>query len=180
MEHVLMVYAFVLVYILLFVVVRKNLTVSYDNKLVKVQGILMILSIFLVVWSNIVYSNQLYFKLHLQQEATQSMMSKIIYEIEHMDGYEHGVTPVAFVGCLNNSDYVLNPEYFSEISIMGVAKSPLTYESTAVSYMKYYLNSDVRIVNVQANSKEIRTLPNYPHKGSIAYVDEVIVVKLSE
>ena len=137
-------------------------------------------AISLVIWNNAVYSNQIYYKLHLQQEASQSMITKILYEIEHLEGYEYGTTPVAFVGRFTGSDYFASPEYFNEVIVYGTAQTPFTYPNTVKSYLKYYLNNKMNVIDVNSEDEIIKQMPCYPERGSIALIDGVVVVKISE
>ena len=180
MEHMLMIYAFILLYVLAFVVVRANIVILPEKKIAKSYGYILLIPILLLVWNNLVFSNQIYYKVHLQQESVQSTMTKILYEIEHMESYEYGATPVAFVGNLNNSDYVMNPEYFSDLSVIGVGISPISYSGVEASYLKYYLNNKINVVNISPSVDEVAKMPNYPAKGSICEIDGVIVVKFSD
>lgn len=178
MEHTLMIYAFILFYVLAIVVVKQNATILPKKNELNIYGCMVAIPILLTVWNSFIFSNQIYYKLQLQQEAVQSTMTRILYEIEHMDGYEYGVTPVAFVGYLNASENVLYPSYFNEIEVLGVGKSPIRYDGNDLSYMKFYLNNKINIINIVV-TEEIIQMPCYPSRGSITEIDGVIVVKLS-
>lgn len=179
MEHELMVYSFLFVYVFAIVVIKKNMGLASKNRFEKWYVAILLLPLMVVIWNNVVFSNQLYYKVHLQQEATQSVMTKILYEIEHMDEYEYGVTPVVFIGNLNKSDYIRRPEYFNEIEVIGTGASPLSYAGVEASYAKYFLNNKVNVLNVALDNPEVEAMPTYPSRGSIIYLNEMIVVKLS-
>ena len=38
----------------------------------------------------------------------------------------------------------------------------------------------MNLTRVDSDTKEIRQMPTYPNKGSIGYVDDVLIVKISE
>ncbi len=182
MQHSLMIYGFYLVYIL-GIKTAEITTDNLGNKgNLKKYAIYVIMSTALltVSWSNIVYSNQVYLKKNLQEKATHSMMTRIVYEIESTEGYESGVTPVAFLGSFEASDYVPNMEAFKDLLPYGMGKSSITYIGIEYSYLTYVLNTNMNLTRVSNEDPIIQEMPVYPAKGSIQMVDGVVVVKISE
>lgn len=183
MEHTLMVYAFGLVYVLGIKVVdflmgETEKGIAWKKSFL--PGLLMMMVIMLVSWSNIVYSNQVYLKKDLQEKATHSMMTRIVYEIESLEGYEAGITPVAFLGSFEASDYVPNLEPFHELTPYGMGKSMITYTGTEYAYLTYMLNTNMNLTRVSNEAPEIQAMPVYPAKGSVEMIDGVVVVKISQ
>lgn len=181
MEHSLMIYAFCLVYVLGVRVAEATLMPGkckgWSRYLIYAT---MLLMLFVVSWSNIIYSNQVYMKKDLQEKATHSMMTRIVYEIESTEGYESGVTPVAFLGSFEATDYVPNLEPFKDLLPYGMGKSVLTYTGTEYSYLTYILNTNMNLTRVGNEAPVIQQMPTYPTKGSVQMVDGVVVVKISE
>lgn len=183
MEHTLMVYAFGLVYVLGMKVMDALMGKRAESAAWKksfLPGLIMLVALLLVSWSNVVYSNQVYLKKDLQEKATHSMMTRIVYEIESVEGYEAGVTPVAFLGSFEASDYVPNPEPFRDLMPYGMGKSMITYTGTEYAYLTYMLNTNMNLTRVSNEAPEIQAMPVYPTKGSIAMIDGVVVVKISQ
>lgn len=182
MEHTLMIYAFCLVYIFgIRAVEDENLyKKERKNRMKQIIYIAMLIMVMLVSWSNIVYANQIYIKKELQEKATHSMMTRIVYEIESIEGYVAGETPVAFLGSFESTDYVPNMEAFKDIVPYGMGKSSITYIGTEYAYLTYVLNVSMNLTRVSNEDPEIQQMPVYPARGSIAMIDGVIVVKISE
>ena len=184
MEHPLMIYAFSLVYIAGIKVVEKYLPQRIDIVKRKakccVPWMMVISALVVVSWSNIVYFNQVYMKKSLQESAAQSLMSRIVHDIESMDGYVAGETPVAFWGSFERTDYTIHIENFENIMPYGVGKTSLIYENTEYAYLKYMMNVNMNLTRDYSDVGTIMNMPTYPNEGSVAYVVGIIVVKISE
>lgn len=178
MEHTLMMYAFGLVYILGIKTTECGFGVKMDKRCIPYVAALMM--VLIVSWSNIVYSNQIYLKKDLQDKATHSMMTRIVYEIESTEGYVSGETPVAFCGSFENTDYVPNMEAFKDIVPYGTGKSALTYVGTDYAYLTYILNTNMNLTRIESENQTVKQMPCYPAEGSVAFVDGVLVVKISD
>ena len=184
MEHSLMIYAFCLVYIAGIKAVERYAPekerVMERNLKCCLSWISVMLALVVVCWSNIVYFNQVYMKKSLQDSAAQSLMSRIVHDIESMDGYVAGETPVAFWGGFERTDYTKHIENFEDLLPYGMGKTALLYESTEYAYLKYMMNVNMNLTRIAGDNETAIQMPTYPNKGSVAYVDGVIVVKISE
>ncbi len=176
MEHILMMYAVVFVYVLALKLGESIMSVA---KILSPWSITLVM-LFVIVWSNIVYSNQVYVKKDLQDKAAQSLMNRIVYEIEHMPGYVAGETPVAFWGNFTDSDYIQDVEAFEDIVPYGMGKTALQYAGTEYVYMQYILNVNMNLTRLEGTEEYVAEMPIYPAEGSVAYNDGVVVVKISE
>lgn len=182
-EHSLMIYAFYFVYIMAVKLAECGLphpggTRNARNASAPRTAILA--SVAVLSWANIVYSNQVYLKVELQESAAHSMMTRIVYKIESMEEYIPGVTPVAFAGNFDSSPNLLNAESFSGLLPYGVGKSVMTYPGTDGAFLSYVLNVNMNLAQVSSEDEAIRQMPVYPAEGSIAFVDGILVVKVSE
>jgi len=180
MVHTLMIYAFGLVYIL-----AVKVTDGSQDKLIPItkqqipqMGIALL--VIILSWSNIVYSNQVYLKKDLQNEAMHSLMTRIVYEIESTEGYVAGVTPVAISGTFENTPALGEMSAFQDLLPYGMGNTPLTYIGTDYAYLTYILNVNMNLTRVSNELKEVQEMPIYPADGSVAFVDGVLVVKVSE
>lgn len=180
MVHTLMIYAFGLVYILAVKVTdfSEEGVVSFTKKHIPWLGIAFL--IITICWSNIVYSNQVYLKKDLQNEAMQSLMTRIVYEIESFDGYEAGVTPVAISGTFEQTPALGEMSAFQDILPYGMGNTPLTYIGTDYAYLTHILNVNMNLTRISNEHEMVREMPVYPAEGSVAYVDGILVVKVSE
>ena len=182
-DHSLMIYAFYFVYIAAIKLVENYLSNSESTQRTKSEAALrmaMLASVAIISWSNIVYSNQVYLKVELQESAAHSTMTRIVYKIESMEEYIPGITPVAFAGNFDSSPNLLNGEPFNEILLYGVGKSVMTYPGTDGAYLSYILNVNINLTQVSSEDEAIRQMPVYPAEGSIAFVNGILVVKISE
>ena len=184
MEHSLMIYAFYLVYIAGIKAVERFIpekTDGHERKLKRgIPWMAVMLTIVVVFWSNTVYFNQVYMKKSLQESAAQSLMSRIVHDIESMEGYVAGETPVAFWGSFERTDYTKHMENFEDIMPYGMGKTALVYEGTEYAYLKYMMNVNMNLVRYYGDNEITMQMPTYPNEGSVAYVNDVIVVKISE
>ncbi|WP_180995342.1 glucosyltransferase domain-containing protein [Raoultibacter timonensis] len=144
--------------------------------------------------SNIIYANQIYVKKDLEATATLSIMTRIMGRVESIEGYDPGVTPVAFVGCLENSEaYSQSLKDFppdsegSQLKGTGLTEGAysVTYPSTYRMYLGTVLNEPINLID-DAESAEIakkpsvEAMPAFPAIASCQMVDGVVVVKLSD
>lgn len=183
MEHPLMIYAFYFVYILAIKLTEDSSADSAGAQSKGSAGVprtAVLVSVMILSWSNIVYANQVYLKVELQESAAQSIMTRIVYKIESMEDYIPGVTPVAFAGNFENSPILLDVAPFHDIWLYGVGKSVMTYPGTDGAFLSYVLNVNINFTQVSSEDEAVRQMPVYPAEGSVAFVDGILVIKISE
>lgn len=171
-DHILTLYALVLLYV--FVI---GLAEEKNRIWIRVA---VCLSVFCMIWTNVVYANQIYLKRELQDRAITSFMTRIVVDMEKMEGYEPGITPVAFSGPFGSSPYLQEMEGLEDLLPYGMTKTPLTYTGTEEAFMKYELAVPINYTRVSWDDPEVVRMPTYPNEGSIAYVGEVLVIKISD
>ncbi|MBQ7679264.1 MAG: glucosyltransferase domain-containing protein [Butyrivibrio sp.] len=169
MEHSLMLYAFILLYV---AAIRglEGLKVRW------VSGFLLIP----VLWSQIIYANQFYLKLDLYDHAAASMLTRIAVTAEQMPRYKPGQTPVAFAGIFESSPHLARLSFYDEINPLGVGKSLMPYGGTPEHYLTQVLNVPMCFTDVDAEDPAVAAMPCFPEQGSVAWVGDTLVVKLSE
>lgn len=177
MEHELMYYSLCLVYIAIAYVIEN--TVLKDSKYSLLNVIYLICCI-CIIWSNVVFANQLYLKKSLQDKATTSLMTRIVDDIESSKDYEPGVTAVAFIGNIEDSPYLTQLHGFEEISVISTGITTTSYKTAFNSFIRYELNVPMNIIAVDESNSVYKTMPCYPVRGSVEYIDGCLVVKLSE
>ncbi len=172
--HHLMVYSICMPLILLIVLL--------DHKSNKILSQIGIVVVFITIYSNIIYANQVYLKKDLDYNSTQELFSRMVSDIEEIDGYIPKVTPVIFVGHLDfNPNYEYN-KLFSDLNEMGLtSKQSITYHYTFQQFNDYIVNSPLVIIPTMEynENKNIVEMPLYPNKGSIELIDDKVFVKLS-
>lgn len=177
MEHTLMIYSFLGVYVLL---IRLLFDKERDVKKTRGTCLAGVVCLALICWVNGVFSNQVYLKKGLQEEATKSLMTRLVGEVEAYEGYRTGVTPVAFAGTFTEAPAVKEPDGLDDIVLYGMSNTPLFYHGTETAFLKYYLHSGMNLTQVDAQAEEIRQMPVYPAEGAIGYVGDTLVIKISD
>ena len=177
MEHTLMIFSFLTVY---FLAIRLLLEPAEKNKWLMGIKYACIAGLALVCWVNMIFSNQIYLKRKLQEEASLSLLTRIVNDVENFEGYLPGRTQVALSGKMALSTEISDPAGFEDLTLYGVSNTPLFYAGTIDAYFKYYLNSAIVLTEVDPYSEEVRNMPSYPAQGSIAFVGDVLVVKIAE
>lgn len=183
MVHTLMIYAFCLVYVLAIKAAESCIPDAAEALTIRrssIPWIAVLASILIVSWSNIVYSNQVYLKKDLQNEAIHSLMTRIVYEIESADGYVAGITPVAISGTFEKTPVLSHTDAFKDILPYGMGNTSLTYQGTDYAYLTHILNVNMNLTRISDENETVRQMPLYPTEGSVAYVDGILVVKISD
>lgn len=191
MEHSLMIYSFNMIYVWSLVVIdgfiSGRITGAEEKdgnrfrKIFRIFSIVGTILLTIIVWNNVVFSNQVYYKLDLQQRATLSMVTRLADDIEKQPGYEQGVTQVALVGTFSNSEYIKENDAFARLDILGTDNTSLSYGGLERQYFEYVLNRNVNWVDPDSSIIDSsKDMPVWPQNGSINYDNEVMVVKISE
>lgn len=141
--------------------------------------------LFVILYGNVQTANALYLKKDLEQDAYLALMNRIVYRMETVEGYEPGETPVVFVG----THQLLNeaiPGFEEYRHITGMDSSLVAnteedyrlraYFQTVMNYPANIPGSDV--FRRMAADPRVTDMPAYPGEGSIAMIDDVLVVKL--
>lgn len=133
-----------------------------------------------IIWSNAVYANQTYYKKSLQEQSAISMMTRIVNDIEHRDGYVPGATPVAFIGSFENSPYTMELSGFTDITPYGMGHTALTYFGTDYAMLKYVINVNMNLTRIDELDEEMHSMPCYPANGSVDFIGDVLIIKISD
>ncbi len=172
--HHLMVYSICMPLVLLIIVISKE-----NNKILQGIGIFVI---FAVIYTNIIYSNQLYLKKDIEYNATHELYSRIVSDIEEIEGYIPNQTPVVFAGHFDYNDNYQYLDLFSHINEMGtMGKQSITYKYTYQQWNDFLVNSPLNIIidDDLIITEEVVEMPLYPYQGSIKIVNDTVVVKIS-
>ena len=116
----------------------------------------------------------------MEDRAAVSIATRIIDDIEDVEGYEPGVTPVRFAGALDRSDYMEPVIYLKDVTVNGNYNTPFTYERSLPFYLKHYLDVKINVYDAPVSSDVLANMPSYPNEGSIQFVDDILVIKISE
>lgn len=150
--------------------------------------------------SNIIYANQIYLKKDLEYQATFSTLTRLEAELENLEGYIPGTTPVIVLGALSDNEILAKPrEGFPPAAsqMLGQPKageltdyavglwSPISiYASHQLrQYFEYVLGCPIKIVSngkgVAISDDEAADVPIFPLDGSVTMRDGTAVVRLS-
>lgn len=173
MEHLLMIYSFVFLLILWALVIYKG-----QKKALPVIVLCLLLG--LTIWSDYIYSNQVYLKKQLNENISNATMNRIVLDIEHYPDYKPGETPVAFVGTFEKSDYIIPIEGLESLRPYSLGKTSMNYNATIYSLIRFNMSVNMKYSWTDPSNPYLKTMPSYPQKGYIDMVDDVLVVKISE
>ncbi len=176
--HYLMTFPGELVYLLPILAAEPEARRRFGRTLRRLTAVLLCL----IVWQHIVFANQAYMKKELEKNSTLVLASQVIGRIEGLEGYEPGVTPVAFAGRLDENRYLdQESETFRDIS----GWTGLFHQRSATynlgRYLTDYLNCPLNWDQETDYSamEEVRAMPEFPASGSVAMIGGTAVVKLS-
>lgn len=146
----------------------------------------------IIIFNNIQVGNTLGVVRKLGYDATYSLMTQIISKVEALPDYTEGETPVALIG--GRDRLAISKDTFSSIEnydlvskITGIhnAGTAITYNDSFVAFFKTIMLRKGKFISTLdatelGKTEKIKDMPVYPKKGSIALVDGVAVIKLSQ
>lgn len=180
--HDLMTYSFWMVFVIVMIIVFKT-----DVIILKQIGCIII---GIMLCSNIIIANTAYLKKDLEERATFSTMTRVVSKVENMEGFDLEKSKVAFIGTIDSLDSVNEFDrvkvitgIYSDYSIPG--DSSKYYYNAYKAYFNYILQYPVVFCDDETHAElkancEVEKMPVFPSDGSIAYVNDVLVVKLGE
>lgn len=153
---------------------------KYANRLV-------CLCLGILLFGNIQTANMIYVEKELRYDATLSIMTHVMQDIEKQADYAPGATQVVIVGNLSKTLLPL-PGDKDIGGISGAIDPPISYDYTYQNFFSYVLQKEVNVINHKdlaaseemANNAYVKQMPCYPVAGYVAEVQGVLVVKLSE
>ena len=180
--HDLMIYAFWFTYILILLFVLEYIEIKPSKIVVRIT--LFLLSCVLVI--NIQIANACYAKKSFDEEATLSVMTRVVERIETLDGYEPGVTPVMFIG--TPSDYLKEFYEFEELHhINGTTTAVTSYQEAIINYINIVLKVNMNIVKIYyvfendlINENEIEKINVFPNEDCIQMINGIVVVNFGQ
>ena len=186
--HDLMKYAFWLAYLLPLLLAFRAAEAGKTGRAARALAVLLTA---LVLWSNVQTANALYVKKDLEQQATLSLMTRVLSAMEQSEDYVPGETPVAFVGVSEQiGPSIYGFDAYGRItgaesaSAVPSAHAEYYYNGYA-AYFRYVLNNpavfcDHERWNALQKAPAVAALPCYPDPGCMQLMDGVLVVKLGE
>lgn len=147
--------------------------------------------LFLIIIAHaIIFSNQIYLKKNLEEQATLSVMTRVLDRIETTEGYIPGETMVVPVGDLNKSSIQQSGDWgkeWSDVPRSADTRSHFTvsFYGSFINYFRFYLGYPIKIgsqviSSEYASRQEVIDMPSFPRAGCCKMVDDVLVLKLSD
>ena len=194
MQHVLMVYAFQLYYVFVVVLHERKAHAAPGEAQkqeaekqetgkrlrARVFAALPGCFAFVILWPQVIYANQIYLKKTLQEEAAQTLIVRVIEEIEGMEGYVPGETAVFFAGSLERNPYIADNDLLTDEMPWGTMRTAFTYGGMEAKWLAAFEHMRLRTADALPDGEQADDMPCFPVKGSIRYAGEVLVVRLSE
>ena len=139
-----------------------------------------------LLFGNVRFSNGLYLKKDLEHDAYMAVVNRIVYRMEDFDGYVPGETPVAIVGLPQQmADIVPGFETYRDPNGMWMSDVLCFPEPDRWAYyFKYTMMNPIKLAggdiwHSMPDNPQVAQMPVYPAEGSLALIDDVLVVKLS-
>lgn len=178
--HDLMVYALWLLYLLPVLLWKMSARETTADR--RVHCLVLSLLSFLI-FEDIQTDNAVYVKKRVEAEATLSLMTGIMAQVEGTEGYVPGETPITFVGDVSE----IIQEVPGTDRIKGISgcnkSSAITYKGTYQAYFDNVMLREIKVVwenELENLSKEkINQMPDYPQEGYVENMNGVVVVKLN-
>ena len=146
---------------------------------VAVLGAGLILLQSLIAYEQVRITNRAYFAMDITYENVYAYYLKLSTKIELTEGWTKD-TPVAFLGTATMDNYVPDTG-ITGVLVGDAALNIYSYDRIFSYYMgtSYSYVAAEKKTELSAN-EIVRAMPCYPNSGSIAMVDGIMVVKLSE
>ncbi|MFI3212524.1 MAG: glucosyltransferase domain-containing protein [Eubacteriales bacterium] len=197
-HSMLMLYAYVMVYILVIGLLEccinhwqvKRWCKQWKVSVAKTTVLVTVLVMFLSCYSNYLISNTSYLRMDLAYERVSSYYNRIIASVESQEGFENG-DRIAIYGEFH---YATNPSPIEATiegteglrDLSGVAfENGLLTSGVRNSFIETYLGIDMGEISLEEQeeimeSKEYQEMEIYPTEGAIQKIGDVWVVKVCE
>ncbi len=144
-----------------------------------------VIAIAVIGFNNLVYANGAYAYKKLVYDNTLLHAQKIWEDVNSIEGYVEGETPVVFAGDFTQSKVgykgELNEKY--QDVLLGGFDTAITYEDSAHHYFNALIGRDMIFDHYDpedASASYIKSMPSYPSAGYCELIDGKVVVKISD
>lgn len=174
--HSLALYPFSSVYVLMMVIFEKYLLPQQRCRKLLVTGAMTV-----IIFSNILFANQLYFQTWLQFESMRDFYTTMIATVTQTEGFDESVK-IAVVGDAPamRRDF---EQYFELSGFQHPSNSIIHTEhvegfiNNCVGYDLPYASTDE--IAMLSENEQVQAMAVYPYYGSVKRIDDFIVVKFS-
>lgn len=185
MEHGLMIYSLFIPYIFCLALYEHN-NIKLKSNIELSYYFINIITVFILIFNGIIYSNQVYMKKHVEYNYTYATLNRVIYTLEQMDEYVPSTSKIMFIGSLEKSSISIKKNYFDYSAVGLNGTFAVTYLDTYSSFINNIIGYPMNIVTDEmtiksfSNRQEVKNLKSFPSKNCVAIVDDIIVFKFSE
>lgn len=153
---------------------------TFNAKIIRVYAGSLLILYTMSIYNGWVGANTAYVQLHANYESATSYITRIIYAIETTEGYQKGVQ-VAIIGTPSETEPRPGFRWTKELAGVWQYSTALTFDNIATIFARQIDTSIQFIRDSEIRHRdEFKNAPKYPDKGSIFWVDDTIVVKLSD
>ena len=141
-----------------------------------------------LIFNHILFANQWYTRTDLHAQAGIAFMTRVITDIEDVEGYEAGKTPVLILGHIDDCPAAYHEkglEIAYDPMVGSTHHHAISYYQTYPNFFHYVMGYSINLVPLNDVAKylddpEINAMPIYPSTGSVKMINGVLVVRLSE
>lgn len=183
--YTLMVYGMVVAYfaaVLLWETVLQK-EIQMPSLLSKTVSNILPLGMAIVVFGYIWSANGSYIMEYYATEQAENYLNRLVLRIESTSGYDDEL-PIAFIGSKISDEHLSN-QWKGSVFQFGGVKATLINEYSRDQFMRSYLgyqytSAPEETIEELEQREEVQSMPCYPDDGSIAIIDDIIVVKLQD
>ena len=191
LSHEVMLYPLCLVYVAAIWLIERALREDAPAPERKARGMALLRGVAvaaagLLLFCNMVFSNQAYLKKKLEYDAQLATVSRLVDRMENTEGYVPGETPVAIAGRLIDSYGYNFPGFEDYYDVAGLMYSmPLTFYGAYDAYFEDVMGRPLNLLpeadcDAFAARPEVVDMPCFPSLACCQMIDGVLVVKLSD
>ncbi len=147
-------------------------------------SLLIPITIGLVLFFNVRYSNNIYTLKYLEEKTSVSLMTRIMSAAERTEGYDPAEMPVVILGSIQNNPLAADKDPAFYPYILS-SKKYLSITYSMPKFLKYYMGYSLIGTSGETMARinevlELNPMPAYPADGFARVIDGCLVVKVSE
>ena len=147
--------------------------------------------VLLLLGANIQTANVVYTRKNLEQNATLSLMTRVLSRLDSEPDYRAGETTLVLVGISPELQEKM-PGFESTYDIVGceesspIEKAHASYNYNAyAAYFRYILNNpavmaDSGTWNRMQKDPRVKAMPSFPEEGCMQKIDDLFVIKMGD
>ncbi len=155
------------------------------NSITRIIGFSSVIAIIVIGYNNINYANGAYVYKKLVYDNTLLHAHQIWKDVNSLDGYDDGKTPVVFIGEFEDSKASYNGPVASkyEGDLLGGQNVSITYDSSIGNFYSAILGRDLNFQSNNFSDEEMKKYfgaPVYPQQGYCFMEGDTVIVKMAD